>query len=132
MNEELNRIEKFHGHLGPYVVIGYRMGKIANRILGPDPFSKDAVVWTENTPPMSCVVDGIQISSGCTLGKGNIKVEQGDIPKVAFTNKDGKQIKIKLKIEIKNEIDNSVTEENITSYSQEIFQRLDEELFEIS
>ena len=35
-------LEEFHGHLGPYAVIGYRMGKIACRELNNDPFSKNS------------------------------------------------------------------------------------------
>ena len=41
MDETLDLIEKFHGHLGPYVVLGYRIGLIANEKLGKDPFSKN-------------------------------------------------------------------------------------------
>ncbi|HEC81191.1 MAG TPA: hypothetical protein ENI42_02025, partial [Thermoplasmatales archaeon] len=40
MKETLKRIEQFHGHLGPYVVLGYRMGIIANKFLGENPFKK--------------------------------------------------------------------------------------------
>ena len=79
MNETLKQIEKFHGHIGPYAVIGYRMGLVANKKLGSDPFLKKAVVFTGTNPPLSCIVDGIQISSGCTFGKGNIRVEKGKL-----------------------------------------------------
>jgi len=80
MEETLSKIEQFHGHLGPYAVIGYKMGKIAKKQLGSDPFSKEAVIWTGTKPPLSCIIDGIQISSGCTLGKGNISIRQDGVP----------------------------------------------------
>ena len=131
LNEELKNIEKFHGHLGPYAVIGYRMGKIANEKLGTDPFNKNAQVWTSNIPPMSCVIDGIQMSSGCTTGKGNLKLLSGKIPKALFFTNDGKQIEIHLLESVKNEIDTKVNEQNIISYSEKLFQKLDKELFEI-
>ena len=131
MDETLKRIEQFHGHLGPYAVIGYRMGKIANEKLEPNPFSKKATVWTGTKPPLSCIVDGIQISSGCTLGKGNLTVKPDGIPKASFSNNSGKKIEITLKKSIQKEIDETVTEENIVSYSEQIFQKSDEELFEI-
>jgi formylmethanofuran dehydrogenase subunit E len=130
MNETLEKIERFHGHLGPYAVIGYRMGKIASEKLGNNPFSKKAEVWTGTKPPLSCIIDGIQISSGCTLGKGNIIIHENGIPKARFTTNDGKNIEIALKTEIKNYIDNNVTEENIKSYSEEIYKKSDQELFE--
>ena len=132
MNETLRQIERFHGHIGPYAIVGYKMGEIANKMLGADPFSKKAVAWTGTTPPLSCIIDGLQISSGCTMGKGNILVHQESSPKVQFTNNDGKKIKITLKPAIKQEIDTTVTEENIVSFSEKFYQRTDQELFDIS
>jgi formylmethanofuran dehydrogenase subunit E len=108
------------------------MGEIANKTLGSDPFKKKAVAWTGTTPPLSCIIDGLQISSGCTMGKGNILVKQEGSPKVEFTNNEGKKIEIKLKPIIKQEIDNTVTEENIVSFSEKFYQRDDQELFDIS
>jgi len=131
LNEELKNIEQFHGHIGPYAVIGFRMGKISNEILGKNPFDKKAQVWTSTKPPMSCIIDGIQMSSGCTIGKGNLEISSGKLPKVRFVNNDGKQVEIALKESIKNEIDTTVNEQNIISYSEKLFQKPDNELFEI-
>lgn len=132
MNETLEKIERFHGHIGPYAVIGYRMGEIANRMLGTDPFFKKAVVWTGANPPLSCIVDGIQISSGCTFGKGNIAVKNKSLARAEFSNNDGKHIKITLKPSIQEEIDTKVTDKNIVIYSEKICRLSDEELFEMS
>ena len=131
MDETLDAIKKFHGHLGPYVVLGYRMGLIANDKLGNDPFYKNVIVYTGTTPPISCLVDGIQLSSGCTIGKGNIKIINDKDAVAEFSNKSNEKLKIKLKDDIKNEIDTTVTEENIVSYSQNIWKKNDEDLFEI-
>ena len=131
MEEALKQLEKFHGHLGPYVVLGFRMGEIANKILGKDFFSKSAIVYSGIHPPLSCIIDGVQISSGCTLGKGNIKVNNGNIPKVEFRDKIGNKLEILLKNEIRNEIDTTVTEDNIIEYSKKIYNKKDDELFKI-
>jgi len=131
MEEVLEKIKNFHGHLGPYVVIGYRMGVLANKHLGNDPFEKTAEVWTKNCPPMSCVLDGVQMGSGCTLGKRNITIKNSDIPKALFSNKNGKKIEIKLKTKVNEEIEKTVTKENLTSFSIDVFNRSDDELFEI-
>ena len=131
MDETLREIEKFHGHLGPYAVIGYKMGEIANKRLGSDPFSKKVVIWTGNKTPLSCIIDGIQISSGCTLGKGNIQVKNKNLPKAEFSNNSGETITITLKSDVKKEIDTTVTEENIVDYSKLIYKKSDEDLFEI-
>jgi formylmethanofuran dehydrogenase subunit E len=131
MRETLDKIEKFHGHLGPYAVIGYKMGVIAKQKLGSDPFSIEAMIWTGTKPPLSCIIDGIQISSGCTLGKGNISVYQDGVPKAQFIGENGKQLEIILKKNIQQEIDTKVTKENIISYSEQIFNRSNRELFDI-
>ena len=132
MNEILKLIEKFHGHLGPYAVLGYRMGLIANEKIGTDCFSKNAIVFTGNNPPLSCIIDGLQLSSGCTLGKGNIEVIDGDCAKVVFSKKSGEKIEIKLKDNVREEIDKIVNEGNMVGYSQDIYKKTDQDLFEIS
>jgi len=131
MNEELTHLQTFHGHLGPYVVLGYRMGLIANQHLGDDPFCKSAKVFTEENPPMSCAVDGIQISSGCTLGKANIEIISDRNLKAVFKDESGKQIQIKLKESAQDEIQKNVTKENLEGFAEEIFNRSDNRLFEI-
>jgi formylmethanofuran dehydrogenase subunit E len=132
MDETLDKIERFHGHLGPYVVLGYRMGLICNRIFGNNPFSKKAKVYTGTIPPISCMIDGIQMSSGCTLGKGNIQVLCENTPRVLFSNKKNDKIEILLREEIQRDIDTNVTQENMKEYSKNLFRKPDEELFSIS
>lgn len=132
MYEALKQIKNFHGHLGPYAVIGYRMGLIAKEKVNGNPFSLNATVWTNNIPPMSCVIDGIQISSGCTLGKGNISLKKSNFIKAEFYSKDGQFLQIVLKPEIKEEIDQNVNNKNIINYSEKIFKRSDFELFDIN
>jgi len=64
----------FHGHLGPYIVLGYRMGIYVRQNFCGDPFSMKAAVYCQGVPPQSCLADGVQIGSGCTLGKRNIEI----------------------------------------------------------
>jgi formylmethanofuran dehydrogenase subunit E len=86
----LNAGVNFHGHLGPYLVLGLRMGTIAVDILKPKGLHGLSVrVWTRTRPPYSCVLDGIQVSSGCTLGKGSIWVRKSERTRAVFC--DGKR-----------------------------------------
>ena len=64
----------FHGHLGPYIVLGYRIGRYVRQHFCSDPFQMKAAVFCEGVPPQTCLADGIQIGSGCTLGKRNIEI----------------------------------------------------------
>ena len=129
MDETLKKIEQFHGHLGPFAVIGYKMGKISNQKINNDPFKKKVTVFTGNKPPMSCIADGIQLSSGCTLGKGNIIISDQKKPFAKFSDNNGKILEISLKEDILEEINSNVTEENIEEYSKKIYRKTDEELF---
>ena len=131
MEETLRRIEEFHGHVGPYAVLGYKMGVIANQNLGQNPFNKNVTVYTDTEPPYSCIVDGIQLSSSCTLGKGNIKIAPSNSIKAEFINKQDKKIIIVLKPEIQKEIDTQVNEDNMLQYSEKYYQMSNSDLFEI-
>ena len=75
----------FHGHLGPYLVLGLRIGHAAVQALHPH--GRDelyATIWTSKSPPESCILDGIQISSGCTLGRGNLRTRNASKIKARF------------------------------------------------
>lgn len=74
----------FHGHLGPYIVLGYRIGRHVRKNFCNDPFQMKASVFCEAAPPQSCLADGIQIGSGCTLGKRNIEIVQSDCIRCEF------------------------------------------------
>jgi formylmethanofuran dehydrogenase subunit E len=75
MEELVERGTEFHGHLGPFLISGLRMGLLALRELtSKGHFDLRAVIETGTVPPLSCMIDGVQVATGCTLGKGNIEV----------------------------------------------------------
>jgi formylmethanofuran dehydrogenase subunit E len=86
---ELRAVE-FHGHGGPFMTVGLRMGLYALEYLDCkgwfDLSCRVALRWR---PPDSCVIDGIQSSTGCTMGKRNIEVVEGDGVSATFTSKGG-------------------------------------------
>lgn len=69
----LKQAERFHGHLGPWLILGLRAGRNARRRLGGSPFELVALVECPAKPPVRCFIDGVQLGSGCTMGKGNIE-----------------------------------------------------------
>jgi len=83
--ELLRYAVRFHGHLGPFLLVGLRMGLLAKKKLKPQRLHEfSAVVSTPLKPPRLCVIDGLQVSSGCTTGKGNIRVEKAQQLKAEF------------------------------------------------
>jgi len=127
---ELEALRSFHGHLGVYVTLGLRMGEIARRRLGHYK-GLTASVRSRPEPPMLCVVDGIQFSSGCTMGKGNIRVEAGKDPEVVFT-KGGETLRIRLRTGWRERIDREMSKEKEVEQSLFYFSAPEGELFEVS
>jgi len=97
--EELQKAKTFHSHLGPYLVVGLKMGQEVVSRLGGKPFSMTIEVFTGPRPPLSCVVDGLQLSTPCTVGNGQIRIREGD--RVAIRARSGdRQVELSLKPEI--------------------------------
>ena len=68
----LATVVQFHGHLGPAVVAGARMGTAGLRAVEAQGFF-DVEVTCEGPlakPPQSCFLDGVQVATGATMGKG--------------------------------------------------------------
>ncbi|MFW6109051.1 MAG: FmdE family protein [archaeon] len=91
---------QFHGHGGPFLVIGLKMGLHALKTLDAKGwFNLTCRVYLNWAPPDSCVIDGIQSSTGCTMGKHNITVEDGKGITAEFTDRNT-SVKIKLRDDI--------------------------------
>jgi formylmethanofuran dehydrogenase subunit E len=70
---------RLHGHLGPFLVLGVRIGEAAKSNLHVDERSShrlQAIVRTPLSTPFSCVIDGIQASTTCTVGNQRLKIEK--------------------------------------------------------
>jgi len=64
----------FHGHLGPYLVLGLIAGEFAlKKLKCKKYFGARVKAWGVTVKPMSCIIDGLQLSTGATYGKGNIE-----------------------------------------------------------
>jgi formylmethanofuran dehydrogenase subunit E len=126
--DELKQLKRFHGHLGPFVVIGYRMGTIARRKLAG---RMEAIVFTGSKVPLSCIIDGIQFSSSCTLGKGNISVHEKDEARAHFIN-DKELVEIKLHDEARRRIETTCTKEVEEAMALELLERSEAALFSIT
>jgi formylmethanofuran dehydrogenase subunit E len=92
---------RLHGHLGPFLVAGIRMGLLALRELdSPGYFGLRAESRAGQVTPLSCLNDGIQIGSGCTAGKGNLMIVGEGEPSVRFRSDEGRTIEVRLRSEI--------------------------------
>jgi pyrimidine-specific ribonucleoside hydrolase len=103
---------ELHRHLGTYAIIGVKMGIRAREYFntGVDEFS--AVSFAGSMPPLSCMNDGIQVSTGATPGHGLLTVRNDEPrPSVEFTYMN-RTIRLTLKPEIAEKINSELKEIN--------------------
>jgi pyrimidine-specific ribonucleoside hydrolase len=89
---------ELHRHLGIYSIVGAKMGLRAREVLGAGPDELTVVSFAGSVPPVSCLNDGLQVSTGATLGQGTISIaEDGEVqPAAAFTRGE-KTVRLTLK-----------------------------------
>jgi formylmethanofuran dehydrogenase subunit E len=126
----LNQAKAFHGHLGPYLVLGLRMGLLATTLLKKSHFELQAEIHTPKNPPHSCLVDGIQLATGCTMGKGNITLAEDEEMYGIFST-DTESVKLCMKKDVLSSIPDA-TREELEPFARALFTRKDEELFDVS
>lgn len=122
---------RFHGHLGPFLALGLKAGLFANEVLGKDCFKTRAIVETEPKPPYSCFVDGVQVATGCTMGKRNIKIKRGKSLSLIII-KDDKSVKMSLKEEVLESLKNMSFREAAEKKALEIINKPISDLFDIN
>jgi formylmethanofuran dehydrogenase subunit E len=95
----LKEAVKFHGHLGPYLILGILAGEYGlKKIKAKKYFGLEVKVWGADKKPKSCLIDGLQLSTGATYGKGNIHKFSASMIRIGFYNRyDNKKIILKLK-----------------------------------
>ncbi|KYK31599.1 MAG: formylmethanofuran dehydrogenase subunit E family protein [Theionarchaea archaeon] len=125
----LQQAAHFHGHLGPYLVLGLKMGILARNLLDGTPFTMKAEVHTQKKPPHSCIVDGIQFTSGCTLGKGNICIKEDQKIYGVFTT-GSETVTIIVNTHLLKTLQ-TIAREELEGTARALFAKEDEELFEV-
>jgi formylmethanofuran dehydrogenase subunit E len=92
-NAMWERAVRFHGHICPGLMIGFRASLYAMELLDLE-FSEDeeTVCIVEND---SCSVDAIQAVLGCTVGKGNLLFHMRGKQAFSFYNRNtGKSVRL--------------------------------------
>ncbi len=117
---------ELHRHLGMWSIIGAKMGIRAREILSA-PFDElDVISLCGHKPPFSCTNDGIQVSTGASLGRANISNTHLSQPEAIFIYKD-KRLTMRVKPHVKAEIGRVIKElsKKYGFRSQQYFEELD-------
>ncbi len=104
----ISMTNEIHGHTGIYSIIGAKMGIRAMEYFNVGVNNLAITTFAGRKPPLSCFNDGIQISSGATIGQGLITVSDTILEVPTITATFNKQ---KIKISVKSEIAAQMREE---------------------
>lgn len=104
---------ELHRHLGVYAIVGVKMGIRAREYFNTGVDEFNAVSYAGSTPPLSCMNDGIQVSTGATPGHGLLTVRNDTLlrPAVDFSYLNRK-IRLTLKPQIAEKISSELKEIN--------------------
>ena len=71
-------IKHMHGHVGPWNVLGWRIGKAALREFGTKWgwHELDIICYVPLKTPYSCMADGLVIGSGNTIGRLDLRLAE--------------------------------------------------------
>lgn len=144
-NGERERIETwvraavdFHGHLGPFLVLGVRMGLIGLRELQTNrgDLKLLATAILECRVPFSCTIDGVQVVTQCTVGNGRLQINNAKSRfAVRFQRVQKKKVTVTLKPakfeELKNALPKTARSYKNIQLARRIASLPEEELFTV-
>lgn len=129
----LEEAVKFHGHLGPYLILGIRAGEAALRkCKSKKYFEINVKVRGAHKKPKSCLIDGLQLSTGATYGKGNIVKLNGKMIKVEFSRRGGnKKFSLGLKNNLAKKLDALKGHADAEAFARKLYNASYLDLFDI-
>jgi formylmethanofuran dehydrogenase subunit E len=134
----IRRGVEFHGHLGAFLVIGLRMGTLAKRHLKDELKDRLSLRATLNVPfrvPFSCTIDGVQVTTCCTVGNRRLSLQnsRGEIVGTFIADGSRKALKVRVKPEIVKDLikkrTNGVSNEELAG---QVSRMSDDQLFTLS
>ncbi len=109
---------ELHGHLGIYAMVGAKMGLRVRELydIGVDDIFIHS--YAGDKPPLSCMNDGLQVSTGATVGHGLFALAEDSLlfPAATFTFKNRKvtcTLKPEIANQIKQDIGNIISEKGL-------------------
>ena len=103
--------DEFHRHLGVFSIVGAKMGIKARELFGIGADMLEVTSYAGTKPPYSCLNDGIQVSTGATLGMGTIHlVSHGKTKPSAIFTYNNRSVRISLKKEYLDQVDADIKE----------------------
>lgn len=88
-------LQRYHGHVGPWNVLGWRVGQAALREFKSEwgRHELEVVCYVPPQTPFTCLVDGLSVGTGNSLGRLDLRLAEVLTCREAFVavgRKDGK------------------------------------------
>ncbi len=80
-------LARFHGHRCPMSVLGARLGLASRAALGAPGGGRLRARYHSAT----CALDGVQVTTGCTLGNRGLEVVPGERHRLELRTEDGRR-----------------------------------------
>lgn len=104
---------EMHRHLGVFEIIGVKMGIRAREYFNTGVDEFNIISYAGSSPPLSCMNDGLQVSTGATPGHGLLKVsDDPDLRPEIDINYMNRKIRVTLKPEIARKISTELKDIN--------------------
>jgi len=139
MDKLLKVATSFHGHFGPFLTLGVRMGLVGLRELrakeGDTQLRVTAML--EYSLPFSCMLDGIQTATKCTVGnKRLLWKESKELGAIFLLENTGRQIEVKVNQAMVRELSRRLDQkkplsEAVRQLASDVASRPEEELFSV-
>ena len=128
---------KIHGHVGPFLVIGLRMGIAAKKALDISDAEQThlrAKVTVPLNPPFSCLLDGVQVSTTCTIGNQRLQFENVKTIQATFqSEKTSKKVKITLNQQFWEQLEQKLAQDKLDeAFAWELAKLPENQLFIIT
>jgi len=136
--KEIANAVAFHGHLGPFLVLGVRMGIIGMRELGLQANDNDGrlrvTAFLKYSIPISCTLDGIQVTTKCTIGNQKLKLKDSSNISAKFALHNGKEITVSVNSSVYDKLKSQLLAEKnspkeVEHLAQQIASIPEEDLF---
>lgn len=136
LSATLQTATDLHGHFGPFLTLGVRMGLLGLQKLGVKPGDPrlHATGMLKYAAPISCILDGIQATTKCTVGNARLTWKESNQISVIFHLEGSKQ-RITIRVnpaivqELLKRLSKQPTDKTTREIGEEIASRPDGELF---
>jgi len=138
INNLIKAATDLHGHLGPFLTLGVRIGLAGLKELGAKRGDTrlHVTVMLEYALPFSCILDGVQTATKCTVGNKRLAWKKSkDIGAMFVLANNGHQVEVDVNSavvqELRQRLEKKPSDRELFELALDIGSRSEGELFSV-